>query len=191
SLHAQGIRHRDVKPKTRLLSQGRIKVADFGLVRDQNQLQRSTSAAGTPGYMAPEAWRAAACTASDQYSLALAYTELRLGRLPFEATDPLTAMLAHVQETPRLAPLKAAEQKGLLRALAKPPEERFPTCQDMLVALRDALPGNLSDHDLPLRFGATPAPPMRQRPKLRTIGPSSGALVETSASTPLPSSSPT
>src|SRR5262249_51043727 len=185
SLHAQGIRHRDVKPKTRLLSQGRIKVADFGLVRDQNQLQRSSSAAGTPGYMAPEAWRGAACTASDQYSLALAYTELRLGRLPFEAAHPLAAMLAHVQETPRLTPLKPAERTLLLRPLAKTPEDRFATCQDMLIALRDALPGNLSDHDLPTRFAAQPAPPTRQRAKLRTMGPSSGALVETSVSSPL------
>src|SRR5262249_2740537 len=58
------------------------------------------------------------------------------------------------------------------------------------IALRDALPGNLSDYDLPSRFAATPAPPTRQRGKLRTLGPSLGALVETSVSPPARTSEP-
>jgi hypothetical protein len=149
-LHGKGVLHRDVKPQNLLLAAGHVKVADFGLVRDQNQEHLTYSTAGTPGYMAPEAWRGSSCAASDQYSLALTYAELRLGRWPFDATDPMNVMLAHLEGTPDLTRLGEAERSVLLRGMAKDPTKRFPTCQALLAALRAALPGDPADHDLAL-----------------------------------------
>ena len=83
-LHSQKITHRDVKPDNILILHGHAKVADFGLARAQEQFVDSMSLAGTPAYMAPEIWGGEGGPASDLYSLAYAYTELRQGRPPLK-----------------------------------------------------------------------------------------------------------
>ncbi len=167
-LHSEGVLHRDVKPQNLLLCHGHVKVADFGLVRDQKQHQCSYSAAGTPGYMAPEAWRGVPCAAGDQYSLALTYAELRLGRWPFDASDPMSVMLAHIESTPDLSRLDEAEQDVLLRGMAKDPAKRFPTCQEFVAALRDAALRSIAGPDLATAIRHLPIPPTRQMPRLDT-----------------------
>jgi serine/threonine protein kinase len=157
-LHSQGALHRDVKPQNILLSQNHIKVADFGLARDQLKSAHTDTIGGTPGYMAPEIWQSQPPTpASDQYSLAMTYAELRLGRWPFRARDPYGVMLAHVEGTPDLSALGPAEQQVLLQAMAKDSLQRFPTCQAFVQALRDILSGDPSRYDL--SPGSLPPPP--------------------------------
>src|SRR5207237_9358530 len=80
-LHSENVLHRDIKPDNILLIRSHAKVADFGLARlQQGGHTASVSGSGTPAYMPPEVWRGRACPASDQYSLALTYAELRLDR---------------------------------------------------------------------------------------------------------------
>jgi serine/threonine protein kinase len=165
-LHSQKVLHRDVKPQNLLLCQGHVKVADFDLVRDQKQPGDTDSLSGTPAYMSPEAWGCAACAASDQYSLALTYAELRLGRRPFEAGSP--AFVAHLGGTPNLKGLREAERSVLLRGMAKDPKERFPTCQALVSALYDALPGDPAEHDLLAAPGPQRAPDTRPIPAYET-----------------------
>ena len=81
-LHSRRVFHRDVKPDNILLMNGHAKLADFGLARAQERVDTSVSFAGTPVYMAPEVWRGKYRPESDQYSLAMTYAELRLGRRP-------------------------------------------------------------------------------------------------------------
>jgi len=141
-LHLQNVQHRDVKPDNILLQQGHAKVADFGLARLQ-VLEKSIvdSGSGTPPYTAPEVWMGhiKPGSDSDQYSLAVTYAELRMDRRLYQGTGMAELMIAHVQGTPDLSPLPESEQQALLRALAKDPAKRYPTCREFVNALQTAL----------------------------------------------------
>jgi hypothetical protein len=142
-LHNQRVLHRDLKPENILILQGHAKVADFDLARVVEQTRRLISASdcGTPAYAAPEVfWRGKVGARSDQYSLAVTYAELRLGRSLFSSRSWYQLMHDHLQRAPDLAPLLEAEQRVLRRALAKEPEERFPTCREFVRHLERVVP---------------------------------------------------
>ncbi len=139
-LHSKNVLHRDIKPENILLVEGHVRVADFGLAR-VHQTMRSVQASGsgTPLYMPPEAWRDRISRNSDQYSLAATYFELRVGRRLWQGQTLVNLMTAHLEQTPDLAPLAEAEQKVLLRALAKQPGDRYPNCTTFVRELEQAL----------------------------------------------------
>lgn len=140
-LHSKNITHRDVKPQNLLYLKGHAKVADLGLARSHSHSIQMTTVAqecGTPLYMAPEVWRKKVSKYSDQYSLAATYIAARLGRPLFETEYIDQLIVKHLESQPNLDPLPRAEQRVLLRALAKEPEARFPSCMAFVQALREA-----------------------------------------------------
>jgi hypothetical protein len=144
-LHSQHIVHRNIKPENILLLQGHAKLADFALARLHVSGREATAtAAGTPLYMAPEIFRGKIARSSDQYSLAMTYAELRLGRRVLSGANLLELMLAHLEQTPDLSPLPEAEQRVLLKALSKDPEQRYLNCltwvRDLEAALAEEVP---------------------------------------------------
>jgi serine/threonine protein kinase len=152
-LHENHVQHRDVKPENILLIGRHAKVADFGLAKLQEGSQMNTATgSGTPLYMAPEIWRGRVSQHSDQYSLALTYAELRLARRVFASTDMMQVMVDHLEKTPEFPDLPAAEAQVLLQALAKDPEQRFPSCLAFAQALQAAVTGE------PLRQTGTDLP---------------------------------
>jgi serine/threonine protein kinase len=139
-LHQQKLCHRDIKPQNLLHVKGHAKVADFGIARSQEgTLDHTLNIGGTPAYMSPEMWRCDISVHSDQYSLALTWYEMRTGRRPFSATTPIDLAQQHISAKPDLSGIPEAEQEVLLRALAKKPDQRFPTCVAFVQALREAL----------------------------------------------------
>jgi len=139
-LHGQRVSHRDVKPENLLLLKGYAKVADFGLARGHRHDETAVVAeVGTPLYMAPEVWRRNVNLHSDQYSLAATYVSARLGRPLFKAETLFDLCYQHVNDVPDLAPLPPEEQAVLHRALAKKPDERYPSCAAFARALADAV----------------------------------------------------
>jgi len=135
-LHGQGVQHRDIKPDNLLLLQHHIKVADFGLVRLQENLRLTAATfCGTPAFMAPEVWLGKISPHSDQYSLAMTYAELRLGHVLFASPDLPGLMKQHLDDMPDLAPLPETERTVLLKALAKDPAQRYSNCVAFLQAL--------------------------------------------------------
>src|SRR5262249_16687094 len=128
-LHQQKLSHRDIKPQNLLHLKGHAKVADFGIARSQeNALDHTLNVGGTPVYMPPEMWNGNISVHSDQYSFALTWYEMRTGRRAFSGTKHLELAQQHVGGKPDLSGVPQAEQKVLLRALAKDPNQRFPTC---------------------------------------------------------------
>ena len=139
-LHSQSVSHRDVKPENILVLKGYAKVGDFGLARlHEHTMTVVPNTVGTPAYMAPEMWKQKVSYHSDQYALAATYVRARLGRHLFP-TDVLVDMAnSHINDAPNLDPLPPAEQAVLLKALAKNPDDRYPSCLAFAKALRAAV----------------------------------------------------
>ncbi|HEX4852930.1 bifunctional serine/threonine-protein kinase/formylglycine-generating enzyme family protein, partial [Arenimonas sp.] len=145
--HARGIVHRDVKAENVLFDNAdRPLLTDFGIAlskRDQTRITTAGLAVGSGGYMAPEQARGEVVDGrADLYSVGVLAYELLMGRLPYQAADPLALALMHAQDpVPRLPPDKKHWQPFLDRAMAKSPDNRYRNAQQMLSALNQIANG--------------------------------------------------
>jgi serine/threonine protein kinase len=144
-LHERHIQHRDIKPHNLLLKGCVLKVADFGLARVLAHSLTGHTGSLTLAFAAPEFFDGKTARTSDQYSLAMSYCQLRGGKLPFEGT-PAQLVAAHLARKPDLSMVPEEERPALLRALAKQPEARWPSCS----AFVEALAGEAQMDTLPL-----------------------------------------
>src|SRR5262249_61265426 len=96
----------------------------------------------TPLYAAPEVFQGKISPRSDQYSLAIAYQELLTGTLPFQAKNSRKLLLLHAQAQPDLRALSEEDREVIGRALAKDPEQRFPSCTALVEALEGTPAGD-------------------------------------------------
>ncbi|WP_300616898.1 bifunctional serine/threonine-protein kinase/formylglycine-generating enzyme family protein [Dokdonella sp.] len=139
--HDQGIVHRDVKPENVLFDTlDRPMLADFGIALNASHALRVTRegiAIGSSGYMSPEQARGQPIDGrSDLYSLGVICYELLTGELPYQGADSLSIALAHVEKPiPRLPLTRRMWQPLIDRTLAKHPDERFQSAEEMLAAL--------------------------------------------------------
>jgi serine/threonine protein kinase len=132
-LHEKQILHRDIKPDNILLLNRHAKVADFGLARNQDAAVATQSVmAGSPAYMAPEVWSGRYGGASDLYSLAVTYAELRQGKLPVKLGPMTEIMFAHLEGNFEFRPnvFSKHELAVVRKALAKEPGQRFASCTE-------------------------------------------------------------
>ncbi len=153
------LQHLDVKPQNLFLVHNHIKVADFGLVKDLQDRMAATITGGvTPVYAAPETFDGWVSRFCDQYSLAIVYQELLTGQRPFNANNVHQLVMQHVQGKPNLDSLPPEDRDQIARALAKNPDDRFPTCMELVNALQRREPA------------ATSSP--ERRSSVRTVPPS-------------------
>lgn len=151
--HEHNVIHLDIKPSNFLLRNNRrnpdhptLLLADFGIARNFTTVaSASHTIRGTPTSMAPEQWASSPVFATDQYALAVMAYELLAGRPPFTGSME-QLMYQHFNVQPQ-APstfnpqLWAAIDAVILRALAKKPEDRFPSVTDFASALTQAVQG--------------------------------------------------
>ncbi len=129
------IQHCDIKPSNLLLFGDVVKLADFGLSSLTSSTMQFHRRAGTLDYMAPEVFQGKLSDRTDQYALAVTYCHLRTSKLPF-ADTPQSFSRSYVRPEPNLSMLPAAEQRAIARGLARAPQDRWPSCNDMMRALR-------------------------------------------------------
>jgi serine/threonine protein kinase len=130
-----GLQHLDIKPQNLLLVGKRVKVADFGLVKDLLGSNSTAPGGVTPVYATPEAFDGRVSRYSDQYSLAIVYQEMLTGIRPFPGTTLLQLAAQHINSQPLLSPLPSGDRNAIAKALSKVPEQRFPSCLKMVEAI--------------------------------------------------------
>ncbi len=139
-LREQKLAHLDIKPQNLLHLKGHAKVADFGVARTQEKaLDHTLNVGGTPPYMPPEIWGGDVSVHSDQYSFAVTWYEMRTGKRVFSGKSLHDLAQQHLSKKPDVSNISKEEQQVLLRALAKDPSQRFPSCVAFVEALRQAV----------------------------------------------------
>jgi hypothetical protein len=147
--HARGLVHRDVKPSNVLLDQDEhVYLADFGLTRrldEQGALAGEGRSVGTLAYVAPEQIEGGPVDGrADIYALGCLLYECLTGEPPFAHGSRLAVAWAHLEEAPpsareRRPELPEAIDAVTRTAMAKEPEDRYPTCAALIAAAEEAL----------------------------------------------------
>jgi len=143
--HDRKLIHRDIKPENMLLDlNGDVLLSDFGLVLiAQSTGSRTTKEmAGTIAYMAPEQINGKPRPASDQYALGIVMYEMLSGERPFNGSFGEIAT-QHLMVSPaalygRVADVSPAMEEVVFTALAKDPQQRYASVQDLAIALEQA-----------------------------------------------------
>ena len=145
--HAQGLIHRDVKPKNIMLTEGGgVKLADMGLAREVGDYATAAAEAGraygTPYYISPEQIRGDInidCRA-DIYALGATFYHMVTGRVPFDGSTPSSVMHKHLKE-PLVPPdhinsrLSAGIGEIIEVMMAKDPNDRYPSTEELITDL--------------------------------------------------------
>jgi len=151
-LHAADLVHRDVKPDNLLFDErGHAFLSDFGITTAASDgtdahvadLTGTGLVLGAARYSAPESGERAFAPAYDQYALGVVVYEALSGEQPFDAEHPLDLLLAKRQEEPvplseRVPELPPPLSEAVMRALARDPGARFPSCGQFALACATA-----------------------------------------------------
>jgi serine/threonine protein kinase len=138
AIHAVGILHRDLKPTNVMFREDdSVALIDFGLAKQVHFDAELTGAGeifGTPYYMSPEQGHGEALDLrSDIYSLGVVFYEMLTGSKPYEGGTAMNVILKHAREpVPRLPKHLAQYQPAIDKMMAKKPEQRFQTIEEIL-----------------------------------------------------------
>jgi eukaryotic-like serine/threonine-protein kinase len=191
--HQHHVVHRDVKPQNVLLDEsGTAKVTDFGIARSLDpgeELTQTGTLLGTSDYIAPEQASGQPVDArSDQYSLGVLLYELLTGEVPYPADSFMAVAMRHLRDPvpsvrDRRPDVPDRVDEIVARAMAKRPEDRFPSTGAMMGAIEAALAdtgegagrnevtGVLSRVERPSAGRSAPRPGPRRRKRRGRLAP--------------------
>ncbi|HYI46358.1 MAG TPA: protein kinase [Actinomycetota bacterium] len=146
--HRHEIVHRDVKPANVLVGpSSSLKVGDFGIAKAafaSGDMTTTGKVLGTVTYLSPEQAHGVEPDArSDLYSLGVVLYELLVGRPPFTGETHVATAMQHMREAPppprtMRAGIPRRLEAVVLKSLAKDPDDRFATAEELGAALREA-----------------------------------------------------
>lgn len=136
-LHSRKIIHRDLKPANILLQGDTPRLADFGISWLMRTTSVSVTIAGTPHYMAPEAFEGRRNVQTDIWSIGVILYQLLTGELPFPQKDywELRDAIATKEAASLPETVSQGLRKIISKALSKNSAERYSTAREMLQAL--------------------------------------------------------
>ncbi len=174
--HQNKIIHRDVKPANILLTaSGQPMLTDFGIAKiletEAGQTLTGTGVGiGTPEYMAPEQGMGRLVDGrADIYSLGIVFYELVTAHKPYTADTPMAVVFKHISDPlpdPRefMSDLPESVARGLFKALAKQPEDRYARMSDFEQALEALLANPASPQPAQEVKAAEKTPAIAQEP---------------------------
>jgi len=133
-LHNKGIVHRDLKPGNVFISDGNVKVGDYGLSKFISSSQRGghTRSIGTLHYMAPEIGDGNYGREIDVYALGIMLFELLTGNVPFTGETDQEILVKQLTAKPDLSSVPLEFRKAIEKALQKDKTKRYQHVVDML-----------------------------------------------------------
>ena len=207
--HAKGIIHRDMKPDNVFLlpdafavSGERIKILDFGIAKlaaeqlESSMRTRTGTVLGTPTYMSPEQCRGVGEVdhRADLYSLGCILYAMVCGRPPFVSDGMGEMMAKHIYEPvpppSTLAPVSPALEHVILRSLAKDPNARHASADELAAALEVASPTGTHPAAASIPMSVQPGPALPtpvSGPSVTTIAVTPGHLTPSPITVPTPS----
>ena len=143
--HQRGVVHRDIKPGNIMLTpEGQVKITDFGIARLENSsMTQVGTLIGTPSYMAPEQFRGEPVDLrADIWAAGVMLYQLLTGEKPFEGGFSAVMHKALHTEPPPPSSLSVTTPRAfdavIAKALAKRPEDRYPSAAAFAEAIRAA-----------------------------------------------------
>ena len=146
--HDSYIIHRDIKPQNiMILSNGMIKITDFGVATALNstQLTQTNSVMGTVHYLPPEQAQGKGSTIkSDIYSMGIMMYELLTGLVPYKGDNAVEIALKHLKEPlpsvrKKVSTIPQSIENVIIKATAKNPKNRYTDAREMHQDLKTAL----------------------------------------------------
>ena len=163
--HSSQVVHRDLKPANLLFSRlGEVKVGDFGLahIRDADTKSSMGLVVGTPHYMSPEQIMGYPVDGgADIYALGAILHEVLTGRPPFQGASAFAVQQQHLNEPPpslrvSLPGVSMELEELISRAMAKNPEVRFRSCEELAAFIEGILARSTTASSVPSPLSPVP-----------------------------------
>jgi serine/threonine-protein kinase PpkA len=184
--HQKGIVHRDIKPGNVLFNAaGGAVLADFGIAKsvgEETQLTSTGLTLGSVPYMSPEQLQGDLVDhRSDIYGLGVLFWQMLTGNLPYQARDPFAVAVMHTKAPIPMLPKELRRfQPLVLRLLAKRPDERFSSAEELIAAI-EAIPAPLRVISAPAKSLTHTVPMVNPTHSGRASAPGTGRAASTSS----------
>ena len=142
--HSKNIIHRDIKPSNIMISNGNVKILDFGIARatTKSTITKTGMFMGSPHYTSPEQINGKKIDyRTDIYSLGIVLYEMVTGKVPFTADTPLGFVRAHLDKpVPKIKrKIPSYFEEMIYKCLEKRPDDRYKSVKEISSIIKSGI----------------------------------------------------